>query len=154
VFETDEKAAQSFEVAPAGTPTTAGVTFGQPVWFIGYPFGMSSSFPANGSGITALPFMKRGSMSAVDASNPDAVVYYIDGFNNPGFSGGPVVYWEFATHTYKILAVVKGYRNDTAKVLINGKQIDSSILVNSGIIVSYSIRHAIDAIKKSLSTTP
>ena len=74
VFETSETAAQPFGIEPLGT-TTVGttVTFGQQVWFIGYPFGMSS-VPAKGSTVTALPFMKRGSMSAVDASNPDAVV--------------------------------------------------------------------------------
>jgi S1-C subfamily serine protease len=155
VFESDETAAQPFGIAPAaGASTTAGVTFGQQVWFIGYPFGMSSVL-AKGSTITELPFVKRGSMSAVDASNPEAVVYYIDGFNNPGFSGGPVLYWEFATHAYKILAVVKGYRNDTAKILINGQQVETNILVNSGILVSYSIQHAIDAIEKNLDpSTP
>ena len=151
VFQTDEPAVQPFEIAPAGTSTTAGVSFGQQVWFIGYPFGMIS-VPAKGSTITELPFMKRGSMSAVDASNSEAVVYYIDGFNNPGFSGGPVLYWEFATRTYKILAVVKGYRNDTAKVLINGKPVETNILVNSGILVSYSIQYAIDAIEKNLAS--
>ena len=90
--------------------------------------------------------------SFADLRAPDeAVVYYIDGFNNPGFSGGPVLYWEFSSHTYKILAVVKGYRNDTAKILINGKQVETNILVNSGILVSYSIQHAIDAIEKNLA---
>jgi hypothetical protein len=59
VFETHETAAQPFEIAPMGTPTTAGVTFGQQVWFIGYPFGMRS-VPAKGSAIAALPFMKQG----------------------------------------------------------------------------------------------
>jgi hypothetical protein len=93
-------------------------------------------------------------MSAVDASNPDAVVYYIDGFNDPGFSGGPVIYWEFATQKYKVLSVVKGYKFDTAKMMINGQQVDTNLLVNSGILVSYSISHVIDAIEKSLSTTP
>jgi hypothetical protein len=33
-------------------------------------------------------------MSAIDARNPEAVVLYIDGFNNPGFSGGPIIYWD------------------------------------------------------------
>jgi S1-C subfamily serine protease len=153
VFETNETAAQPFEIAPMGIPTTAGVTFGQQVWFIGYPFGMSSVM-AKGSAIAALPFMKRGSMSAIDASNPDAVVFYIDGFNDPGFSGGPVIYWEFTTHKYKVLSVVIGYKPDTAKMMINGQQVDTNLLVNSGILVSYSIRHAIDAIEKSLPTTP
>ena len=98
--------------------------------------------------------MKRGSRPAVDASNPDVVVFYIDGFNDPGFSGGPVIYWEFTTHKYKVLSVVKGYKPDTAKMMINGQQVDTNLLVNSGILVSYSIRHAIDAIEKSLPITP
>jgi hypothetical protein len=38
-------------------------------------------------------------MSAIDNSNPDAEVLYIDGFNNPGFSGGPIIFWDFATRT-------------------------------------------------------
>jgi S1-C subfamily serine protease len=151
VFETDETAAQPFGIAPVGLSTTAGVSLGQQVWFIGYPFGMSS-VPAKGSTIAELPFLKRGTMSALDTSNSEAVVYYIDGFNNPGFSGGPVVYWEFATHAYKVLAVVKGYRNDTAKILINGNQVETNILVNSGILVSYGIQHAIDAIEKNLTS--
>ena len=57
---------------------------GQQVWFLGYPYGIASHFQ---SGKVA-PFIKRGTMSAIDAANPDAIVIYIDGFNNPGFSGG------------------------------------------------------------------
>ena len=98
--------------------------------------------------------MKRGSRPAVDASNPDVVVFYIDGFNDPGFSGGPVIYWEFTTHKYKVLSVVKGYKPDTAKMMINGQQVDTNLLVNSGILVSFSICHVIDAIEKSLPITP
>ena len=87
-------------------------------------------------------------MSAIDATNQNAIVLYIDGFNNPGFSGGPIVFWSFTKHNYEIIGVVKGYREDTAKVLVNGKQIDSNILVNSGILIGYSIEHAIQAIEK------
>lgn len=72
-----------------------------------------------------LPFIKRGTVSAIDGSKPEAVVLYIDGFNNPGFSGAPIVYWEFTKRAYRILGVVQGYRNDTAKVLVNGQQIDA-----------------------------
>jgi hypothetical protein len=156
VFSTNETAPQPFSVGLAGTTAGIGITFGQVVWFIGYPFGMVS-VGATGSNITpenGIPFAKRGSMSAVDASNPDAVVYYIDGFNNPGFSGGPVIYYEFASHQYKLLGVVKGYKPEAAHILINGKFVDTQILVNSGILVCYSIQHAVDAIEKSLSNTP
>ena len=93
-------------------------------------------------------------MSAVDATNPNAVVLYVDGFNNPGFSGGPIVYWDFSKHTYKIAGVVKGYREDTAKVLVNGEHVDTQLLVNSGILVGYSISHVIQAIENGPQKSP
>jgi len=61
--ETAEKAAQTFDIIPAEAMSTAGITFGQQVWFIGYPFGMSSVFPKSNPVVSTLPFMKRGSMS-------------------------------------------------------------------------------------------
>ncbi|MGC2202040.1 MAG: serine protease [Stellaceae bacterium] len=152
VFETAEKATRPFDIAPAGD--TGGVSLGQQLWFIGYPFGLASHVTIKGSGSVVLPFIKRGTMSAIDATNPDAVVYYIDGFNNRGFSGGPILFWKFSTHTYKILGVVKGYRNDTAQLLVNGQQVDTNILVNSGILIGYSIDLAIQAIDQSLKTQP
>jgi len=92
-------------------------------------------------------------MSAIDATNPNAVVIYIDGFNNPGFSGGPILYWDFNARAYRIIGVVKGYREDTAKVLVNGQHVDTQLLVNSGILVGYSIEHAIQAIKGSIPSS-
>jgi hypothetical protein len=67
---------------------------------------------------------------------------------NNGFSGGPILYWDFTDHVYKILAVVQGYRNDTAHAAINGRQMDTNILVNSGILRAYSVDEAIKAIDK------
>jgi hypothetical protein len=143
VFETDEKVATPYSIQP--TESTGGVTMGQQVWFLGYPWGISSHF---GDGRIA-PFIKRGTMSAIDATKPDAIVIYVDGFNNPGFSGGPIVYWDFAKRAYGILGVVKGYKEDAAKVLINGQHVDTQILVNTGILVAYSIDHAVKAIEES-----
>ncbi len=49
---------------------------------------------------------------------------------------------------YKIVGVVQGYKEDTAKVLVNGEHVDTRVLVNSGILVGYHIEHAIQAIEK------
>jgi hypothetical protein len=144
VLETDQMVAQPFQIAPPNAAAGEGPTFGQPVWFIGYPWGLGTHL-AN----MQLPFIKKGTMSAVDASDPHAVVVYIDGFNNPGFSGGPILYWDFRSHAYRILGVVQGYRNDTAKALVNGQQVDTNVLVNSGILIGYDIKHAIEAIDPS-----
>jgi hypothetical protein len=141
VLETDEKVSQPFQIK---STEKGGVTFGQQVWFLGYPWGIRTRLSN-----TELPFIKRGTMSAIDTSNPNAIVLYIDGFNNPGFSGGPILFFDFKSHEYTILGVVKGYRNDTAKVVVNGKQADTNILVNSGILIGYDIRHAIQAIENA-----
>jgi hypothetical protein len=149
VFETNEKVPTPYGVSMAGE--AGGVTLGQQVWFLGYPFGIASHFGPGGvapfSKGGALPFIKRGTMSAIDGTNPDAVVIYIDGFNNPGFSGGPILYWSFSKQSYEILGVVQGYKEDSAKVLVNGQHVDTQVLVNTGILVGYSIGHALEAIK-------
>jgi hypothetical protein len=148
VLETSEKVKTPYGITPVAPDD--GATFGQPVWFLGYPFGIYSHVTNQE---TVFPFIKRGTMSAIDASNPDAVIVYIDGFNDPGFSGGPIVYWDFKKHAYRIVAVVSGYRTDTAKTVVNGRQIDTPLLVNSGILISYHIDHAMKAIKDSKAQT-
>ncbi len=147
VFETEEKVPQPYQIS--NIAGSEGPTFGQQVWFLGYPWGIHTR-----AADWEAPFIKRGTMSAIDTTNRDAVVLYIDGFNNPGFSGGPILYWDFNKHAYRIVGVVKGYREDTAKVLINGEHVDTQLLVNSGILVGYSIEHAIQAIEQGQHQRP
>jgi len=145
VLETEQRVAQPFSIAVPRQDE--GVTLGQQVWFLGYPFG-DVALTTRFSDQQILPFIKRGTMSAIDSSKTNAVVLYIDGFNNRGFSGGPIIFWSFSKHTYRILGVVHGYRNDRAEeVLLNGQKIDSNILYNSGILIGYDIKHAIEAIE-------
>jgi hypothetical protein len=146
VLQTDEKIEKPYGVALLSGGEGEGPSFGQQVWFIGYPWGLHTHL-SNGE----IPFIKRGTMSAVDSTNPKAIVVYIDGFNNPGFSGGPVIYWDFKARAYRIIAVVKGYREDNASVLVNGKLVPTPILVNSGILVGYSAEHIVQAIKMAES---
>jgi hypothetical protein len=147
VFVSGEDVAKPFEITSEGS--LHGVTMGQQLWFLGYPFleGLQTKAPN-----FEAPFIKRGVMSALVSTDPKAVVFYIDGFNNKGFSGGPVVYFDFSEHRYRILAVVQGYKNDQALALVNGQQVDTNILVNSGILVAYSIDHAVQAIDKELAS--
>jgi len=143
VFTTDQKAEKPYYIGLAGDH--GGVTLGQQVWFLGYPFieGLGTLTPS-----FQAPFIKRGTMSAIVGTRKDAVMFYIDGFNNEGFSGGPILYWDFTDHVYRILGVVQGYKFDQAHVEVNGKPVPTPILTNSGILIAYSIQHAIDAIEK------
>ena len=88
IFATKEKRDHPFAIEPMSGSSS--VTFGQQLWFIGYPYGLGSNIPGY-----AFPFLKRGTMSAIESLNKSAIVYYIDGFNNPGFSGGPIIFWDF-----------------------------------------------------------
>jgi hypothetical protein len=143
VLQTEETVLKPYEITWSDKDS---VTFGQQIWFLGYPYGLGTQFSN-----AEIPFIKRGTLSAIDTSNRDAVLWYIDGFNNPGFSGGPIIYWDFNEHVIRILGVVKGYKFDNAKVLVNGVEQDTNLLVNSGILVGYSIKHAFDAIEKANS---
>ena len=110
VLKLDEKVSTPFSIQP--TDDTSGPTMGQPLWFLGYPFQLGTTLSPGAHWDGGTPFIKRGTMSAFNGSNPDAIVYYIDGFNNPGFSGGPIIYFSFTKHVYQLLGVVKGFRSE------------------------------------------
>ena len=68
----------------------SGLIYGQSVYFLGFPFGWNGG----GEGINdgrPLPFVKTGILSSL-YSNEDTAMFYIDGYGNKGFSGGPVVF--------------------------------------------------------------
>ena len=82
--------------------TLDGVMAGQQVYFAGYPFGLASRGGVPGpAGFGELPFLKSGILSALDSRNPGAVVLYVDGQNNPGFSGGPIVFRDSRTGPFR-----------------------------------------------------
>ena len=83
VLATDRK------MTPSDLPLEAssmGMIYGQDVFFLGFPYGIVGkvAFTANGY---PLPFVKRATLSLIKDD-----VYFLDGHNNPGFSGGPVVF--------------------------------------------------------------
>ena len=63
VFETDEKVSAPYQIQPCDESCG---TMGQQLWFLGYPFGISSHF-RNGK---RAPFMKRGTLSAIERDCP------------------------------------------------------------------------------------
>jgi hypothetical protein len=144
-------------------PSSGGLTLGQQVFFLGYPYGLgtSRSEPAP-PGFGELPFLKSGIVSAVDDRDPEASVLYLDGQNNPGFSGGPIVFWHAPSRGFRVAGVVRGYRNEALPVL-RQKDIDDPearayndlyTRANSGIVVGYDIRHIVDAIRAARRPTP
>lgn len=100
-----EQISVSFELEP----DMGGVQYGQEVYFVGYPYGLFTE-GQNVNGAFPLAFIKRAAMSASNKEG-EAVVIYLDGHNNPGFSGGPVVFRDLAKAGYvmKVMGVVSGF---------------------------------------------
>jgi S1-C subfamily serine protease len=137
-------------------PSAGGLTLGQQVYFLGYPFGLGAQGP-DLPGFGEIPFLKSGIISAIDGRDSEANLLYLDGQNNPGFSGGPIVFWHSESRRFRVAGVVRGYRNEALPVL-KKKNLDDPrapahndlyTRANSGIVVGYDIRHIVEAIQRA-----
>ncbi|HTG32013.1 MAG TPA: serine protease [Thermoanaerobaculia bacterium] len=139
-------------------PSSGGLALGQQVYFLGFPDGLGTSgVTPVPPGFGEIPFLKSGIVSAVDDRDPEASILYLDGQNNPGFSGGPIVFWHSASRGFRVAGVVRGYRNEALPVL-RQKDLgnpearaynDLYTRANSGIVIGYDIRHIVNAIRAS-----
>src|ERR1035437_6226476 len=89
-----------------------GIRWGQDAYFLGFPYGIQIPVQ-NVNGPYPLALIKRGTMSGqvgIDRAKK-AVMLFLDGYNNPGFSGGPIVYRDFdqAGYVMKVIGVVSGF---------------------------------------------
>jgi len=87
--------------------STENMTLSEDVYFVGFPFGLTIDDRNLNAGFS-IPLVKKGIISAFH----DRLVL-LDGHNNPGFSGAPVVR---GTNVNQIVGVVSGYRNDRQPV--------------------------------------
>jgi len=74
----------------AGPPLPADAddfTFGQEAYFLGYPLGLTFEI-----GPEYFPLVKRAILWGIGRPEGNHSVLLLDGWNNPGFSGGPVVF--------------------------------------------------------------
>jgi hypothetical protein len=108
------------------------VWVGQGCVFLGFPYGIFYS-PANDE---FLPFVKKALISSFREK-----ITYLDGLNNPGFSGGPVIIWSYETKKPKLYAVISGYypQKDKLEIPLLKKKGSFNYIENSGIIYSYPL---------------
>ena len=131
-------------------PTSGGMVYGQDAYFLGFPYlEIDPAFKEINNGYPQ-PFVKKGIVA-----NMSPELLFLDGHNNPGFSGGPVVFNTPQSRDYKIAGVVSAYRA-TSQPVKEHEQDSSSITFdeNAGIIVAYSINFAIDLIKSNSIGAP
>ena len=114
-----------------------GAVFSQDAYFLGFPYGLGLQT----SGIS-YPFVKKAIVSAFERDLNGVTLWFLDGINNPGFSGGPVVFNRSGTKDWHVAAVVSGYRTERVAVVGGVGEVST----NTGIIVAYDISHAVDSI--------
>jgi len=144
----------------------SGLVLAQDMYFLGFPYGLfmegrpiDNFFP--------LPFVKKGICSGMAKAPQDYSVVFIDGYNNPGFSGGPIVFIDTQTKKLKIGGVVSAYRNQEDKVIRKLlkkkakaknnvqpdqiKEVETNMVVktNAGIVIGFGIQSALDVISKN-----
>ena len=119
--------------------TTRGLQLAEDVYFLGFPFSMAfdvgklnARFP--------MPLVKKAIVSALDMGNG---LILLDGHNNPGFSGGPVVRSGIRDGNKQVvIGIVSGYRYDRRSVLDSaGNKGPYTYDMNTGIILVYDTRH-------------
>ena len=131
-----------------------GLTYGQPVYFLGFPFGWNSGME-NLNREYPMPFVKAGVVSAMITG--DASHIYIDAHGNGGFSGGPVVFVPSGqpSNEFRVAGVVANAPLPLIEPVVDksgwplvdddGKPI-AYFPENQGLVVAYDIRHATDLI--------
>ncbi len=131
-------------MSPPGLPITAasdGLVYGQDVYFLGFPYGVLSQVIFGEAG-NPLPLVKKATVSAFAGD-----VYLLDGHNNPGFSGGPVIFGRGGATPDGVAAVISGYRFSPEPVFINQAKTPFTYQYNTGIIVSFKIESALKLIR-------
>jgi S1-C subfamily serine protease len=135
-------------------PQLSNFFMGQEVYFLGFPYGLAMQV---GSMHWTAPLVKHGYTSAVVRCSDlepgiasDKSVLLLGGFNNPGFSGGPVVARDLndPNRPLKLVALISAYRYERAPLSVNGQNaVNASVPMNTGIIVAIPFDSALELIK-------
>lgn len=147
----------SFSVDHPLPASGAGLCYGQDVYFLGFPnvvdINDESSLVRELNRNFPLPIVKHAILSCLVNKNHD----WIDGYANPGFSGGPVVFKPSGSNDYHVTGVIVNCKPEIFPVYKtelqakNGGGLGSEIVGyhrgNSGTITVSKIERAIDLIK-------
>lgn len=127
-------------------PPAESYMLSQDVYFLGFPYGLYVDDKILNGGYP-LPFVKKGVLAAFPNDEGGTPVLIIDGMNNPGFSGGPVVLKDSKSGNWSVASVISSYHVQDDRVLLDGKGTPLSVRSNSGLIYSYGIMKALEVIK-------
>ena len=151
-------------LAPDDLPLSAkyDMFYGQDLYYLGFPniVDVDESHDANMINRKfPFPIVKHAILSAIGNEKN----FLIDGYGNPGFSGGPVVFQPHGSQEFKVAGVVVSYTPEILPVYkteLQAKNNSSCITPigyfrsNSGLTTVSRIKHAIDLIKNFQANLP
>lgn len=132
---------------PIQIGTKSSFFLSQDVYFVGFPYGLSIEGQTLNNGFP-LPLVKHGIVASVSGGK-SGEPFLVDGINNPGFSGGPVVISLGGSNLPTIIGVVSAYKAAQEPVYKGSDKTDMNIQANTGLLVAFSIDYALDAIAKN-----
>lgn len=97
--------------------SVTGIMLGQDAYFVGFPYGMNVTYRTHPN---VFPFVKRATLSAlVRQENINTQIIVLDGENNPGFSGSPVVFHNpyYPHNDFRVAGVISGFLPDATRIL-------------------------------------
>jgi hypothetical protein len=122
--------------------------------FLGFPYGGGWRANLGNEQSFWMPFVKHCNVSAMPSTEPQ--IWVLDGINNAGFSGGPVIFRTGPEQ--KIFAVISGYHLEPTEVVSSAaskkktpvaQAKKQTVNLNSGFIIAYDIKYAVEAINKN-----
>lgn len=147
--------APAYELAPRDLPLEArskGLMLAQTIYFLGYPYGQMQNVPKELNRDFPLPLVKSGIVSAFNmGENKDVML--LDGHNNVGFSGAPVVFVQNnfppgEKNPFIVAGVVSSYPAPQEPVFDpGGNRTGHYVQTNPGIVNAFHIEPAIGMIQ-------
>lgn len=127
--------------------TSKGLIYGCDVYFLGYPFNYDELLTTFPSSSTPIPFIKKATFSGTLKQNQS--ILFLDGHNNPGFSGGPVCFKNDNDSLFTIAGVISGYNYNRKPVFDSNSDKETPFYIqeNTGIIYAYDISYAVNLTK-------
>ncbi|NIF29177.1 trypsin-like peptidase domain-containing protein [Pantoea sp. Tr-811] len=122
---------------PIGLGTSASYYLSQQIYFLGFPFGLHMEAAQINNGFP-VPFVKTGIISSFSPKSGGSQLIYCDGYNNPGFSGGPIVVITPQNQVF-VIGVVSGYRYNEDPVMLNGADTGLTYRANTGLVIGWGI---------------
>jgi len=89
---------------------SGGLDIGGDLWFMGFPLGMELPAPkGKGHFINPPAIVKHADLSGVEEITERIHRLYLDGYNNHGFSGGPVLL-KSPSNEFQVLGVISAFK--------------------------------------------